>query len=573
MKKIFAALAVLLTLLVLSVSAFADDGFTVTADGTLTKYSGTAAEVVIPKNINNVAAGAFDGVSGVKYVVFESSRCTFDAGALPADVTVIAPESSDAFFSAESAGLSFRALDGFTPITVNYKYSTGESALPSYTGRVETGKPYRIAVEQIDGYSSNVSYVTGYAGYSDITVSVVYTASRADGWSMDGGRAKYVKDGQYLVNTTESIDGTPYTFDSNGYLVMAGGFLNTGSDSYYLENGVAVTGYRVIGKSVYCFKADGTMVRGTSYDGHEFDIGGNLIASDTLVTVGSDKYYLIANELFSGYRSIDGSIMYFGSDYRLVRNTSANGYTFGSDGALTSGIKASELEISGLTDVAYTGEAHEPSLTVKFKGITLTLGVHYKLTYSDNTAPGEAKIELRGLGPVSGSTSLSFKILGEDAYTLTVRYINVMGAPVAESYTALLEPGEEFSIESPTVEGYKPDQETVSGIMGNSDMTFSVTYTKDSSQSESSSDTTDETTSSRDTSSAQTTLDEPEESTSSSSPVASQGYKYDYVLFIKVLVISTVIAGIAIVIILNWDVIKKTVAKKFGKKNNSEKRK
>lgn len=578
MKKTFAALAVLLTALMLSISVFADSNFTVTDDGILTKYSGSDTEVVIPRDVKSIAAGAFEASSGIKYIVFENSQSTFEAGSLPSGITVIAPESSQAFFAADSEGLNFRALDGFTPITIHYKYSSGESALDSYIGRVETGKPYRIAVEQIDGFTPNVSYVTGYAGYSDITVSVVYTANRADGWSMENGRAKYVKNGKFLTDTTENIDGTPYSFDENGCLIMASGFLNTGSDSYYLVNGVAVTGYRIIGKSIYCFKNDGTMIRGTSYDGHEFDIGGNLLASDALVTIGSDKYYLIANELFSGFRSINGNIMYFGDDYKLVRNSTVNGYTFASDGALSSGIKASELEISGLTDVAYTGEAYEPAITVKFKGITLTLGVHYKLTYLNNTAPGEATIELRGIGAVSGTASFTFKIIGEDAYTLTVRYVNIMGAPVAEPYTALLEPGEEFTVESPEVEGYKPDQLAVSGIMGNSDMSFSVTYTKDSneseSESESSSDASSDSTSVSDTSSKQSTSDEPEESTSETvKNNASQGYKYDYALFFKVLVISTAVAGLAIVVILNWDVIKKAVAKKFGKKNNSDKRK
>lgn len=566
MKRTLTALAVLVIALVLSITALADDEFTIDVDGVLTKYSGSSAEVEIPSNVTSIAAGAFDGVSGVKCVIFSSSTCSFESASLPTGITVIAPKASAAFSSAIASGLNFRALDGYTPITIMYKYADGTTARPSYMGQVEVGKVYKIHTEQIEGYKPNVEYVTGIAGYSEITVSVVYNASIPDGWSVSGGRARYSKNGQYLTGVTEEIDGIPYTFGADGYLVMASGFLSTSDAVYYFSDSVAVTGYRVIGKSIYCFKSDGTMVRGTSYDGYEFDIGGNLIASDAVVTIGSDKYYLVANELTSGYRLIGGNIKYFGDDCKMLKNTTSGNYRFDADGTLVSGISASELEISGLSDVQYTGQAAEPSITVKFNGLVLTRDTHYKLVYSDNTAPGEAHIELRGMGPVSGSTALTFKILGEEAFTLTIKYVNVMGASIAETYTALLEPGESFEVLSPEVDGYKPSQASVSGIMTSSDMTFSVTYTRDTENSSSSSDTSDDT--SVTDSSANNHESDPEESTPASKNDKS-GYKYDYALFFKVLIISTVVAGAAVVVILNWDVIKKTVAKKLKKNDKS----
>lgn len=564
MKKALTALAVLVMVLVLSVTALADGEFSVSPNGVLTKYSGNASEVEIPSDVTSVAQGAFDTSSDIKCVVFTSSLCSFEPGALPDGVTVVAPESSQAYFSAEASGLAFRALDGFTPITVMYKFADGTTALPSYTGRVETGKVYRLSVESLEGYAPNVSYVSGIAGYSEITVSVIYTPSVADGWSVSGGRARYAENGSYLAGVTREIGGTPYTFGADGYLVMANGFLDIGSGVYYFSDSVAATGYRVIGRSIYCFRPDGTMVRGAVYDGYEFDIGGNLIANDTVVTVGSDKYYLVANELVSGFRSIGGSIKYFGNDYKMLRSTTSGSYSFDSDGTLISGISVSELEISGLSDAAFTGEPVEPSITVKFYDIVLVRDTHYTLTYFDNTAPGEAHIELRGIGPLSGSTTLAFKILGEEAYTLTIKYVNVMGASVAETYTALLEPGESFDIPSPSVDGYKPSQKSVSGIMSSSDMTFSVTYTRDTESSSSTTDTDD-----APSSSSSGIAEEPAESTSQSGSNKS-GYAYDYALFFKVLVISTVVAGVAIVIILNWDTIKKTVAKKLKRADKAD---
>ena len=285
-------------------------------------------------------------------------------------------------------------------------------------------------------------------------------------------------------------------------------------------------------------------------------------------------YFLVSNELFSGYKMINGSIMYFGSDYKQAKSTAVDGYTFDASGALISGISADELEISGPSDAVYTGDALEPSVTVKFKGISLKNGVHYSLTYSDNTAPGEANVIISGMGCVSGSTSRTFKIIGNEAYTLTIRYINVIGSPIADAYVTLVEPGEEFNIPSPEIEGYEPDQATVTGIMGSSSATIIVTYRQIEETGESDETTAPEPAESSEASSSVTESDESfaDETTSDSSTIDS-GYKYDYALFIKVFVIATLIAGVSIVLILNWDRIKKALEKKNIKIFKSKKSK
>lgn len=564
MKRIITILSAVLLITLLSVSVFAEGEFEIT-DSTLVKYSGSDSTVYIPMDVKNISAGAFDGTS-VSLVIFNSFSCGFETGAIPAGVTVKAPESSDAHIAALRDGLTFSVLDGSVNITINYQYVNGEIALPSFSEDIYSGDSYSYTVPSLDGFAPNVDRVEGIAGDSDITVTVIYSSTVPDGWSVENGRAMYTKNGLYLKDTTEEIDGMPYSFDENGYLMIGSGFLNTPSGSYYFSDGYAVTGFRVIGKSIYYFNADGTMVKGTSASGFDFDIGGNLIANDTIVTIGSDSYFMIANELYSGYRMIDGSIVYFGSDYKMVKNGSVDGLSFDASGALVSGIDVSELEISGLSDVAYTGDSIEPLLTVKFNGIILTRDVHYKLYYSDNTEPGTATIELSGTGPVSGTVSLSFKIIGDEAYTLTIRYVNVMGAPVAEAYTTLIEPGEEFDVPSPTVEGYEPDQESVSGTMGNSNITISVTYTKVAETSDTSDSTDDPTTDTTVTEKTEPDESEPAE-TEETNDKSEGGYNYDYSLFVKVLIIATVIAGGAIVLILNWDAIKKALSKKKnGKK-------
>ena len=573
MRKIIAFITVLLTLSLLSLSVLAKGDFEI-VDGELIKYSGSDSVVSIPLDVQNIKAGAFDGTTGVTCVIFNSLSCSFEQGALPAGVLVKAPESSNAHLAALEYGLAFNVLDGSVNITINYLYTNGETAYPTFTAEILTGDSYSYPVPAIEGYAPNIKTVEGVAGDVDITVTVIYSLNEADGWVIKNGHAMYVLNGSYVVDTTVEIDGMPYSFDKSGNLIIASGFLNTPGGTYYFSNNVAVIGYHIIGKSIYCFNDDGTMVKGTSRGGYRFGDDGKLQGNDVLITMDGNVYFLVSNELFSGYKMINGSIMYFGSDYKQAKSTAVDGYTFDASGALISGISADELEISGPSDAVYTGDALEPSVTVKFKGISLKNGVHYSLTYSDNTAPGEANVIISGMGCVSGSTSRTFKIIGNEAYTLTIRYINVIGSPIADAYVTLVEPGEEFNIPSPEIEGYEPDQATVTGIMGSSSATIIVTYRQIEETGESDETTAPEPAESSEASSSVTESDESfaDETTSDSSTIDS-GYKYDYALFIKVFVIATLIAGVSIVLILNWDRIKKALEKKNIKIFKSKKSK
>jgi len=62
--------------------------------------------------------------------------------------------------------------------------------------------------------------------------------------------------------------------------------------------------------------------------------------------------------------------------------------------------------------------------------------------------------------------------------TLTVNYLYSEDHPAAESVTQALEPGAEYSIPSPEVEGYTPDIPLVTGTMPEDDLTVNVYYTR-----------------------------------------------------------------------------------------------
>ncbi len=61
-------------------------------------------------------------------------------------------------------------------------------------------------------------------------------------------------------------------------------------------------------------------------------------------------------------------------------------------------------------------------------------------------------------------------------HTLTVTYTYADGTQAAQPYTETLQEGAAYSVDSPVLEGYSPDQATVSGTMGTENVTVTVTY-------------------------------------------------------------------------------------------------
>lgn len=63
-------------------------------------------------------------------------------------------------------------------------------------------------------------------------------------------------------------------------------------------------------------------------------------------------------------------------------------------------------------------------------------------------------------------------------HTVTIKYIYEDGTPAAESYTEELEEGSEYSVVSPKIEEYDPDQEKVAGTIATEDIEHVVIYSK-----------------------------------------------------------------------------------------------
>ncbi len=65
-----------------------------------------------------------------------------------------------------------------------------------------------------------------------------------------------------------------------------------------------------------------------------------------------------------------------------------------------------------------------------------------------------------------------------NSYTLTINYVYANGGTAATAYSQSYNYGASYSVTSPSVTGYTPDQAVVSGTMGAANVTVTVTYTK-----------------------------------------------------------------------------------------------
>jgi uncharacterized repeat protein (TIGR02543 family) len=67
-----------------------------------------------------------------------------------------------------------------------------------------------------------------------------------------------------------------------------------------------------------------------------------------------------------------------------------------------------------------------------------------------------------------------------NSYTLTINYVYANGGTAATAYSQSYNYGASYSVTSPSVTGYTPDQAVVSGTMGAANVTVTVTYTANS---------------------------------------------------------------------------------------------
>lgn len=145
------------------------------------------------------------------------------------------------------------------------------------------------------------------------TDSIDTNTKLLDGWNTD--YTMFAKDGVYVTNSFEDIDGQKYYFD---------------------ENGNKVTGFKTIGTDAYYFNESGVLQ--SNMQMHHDESTGNVLYSLNKED-GKVHYYLENGMEFNGMAHVDGKIYYFENGVPSFGEKQVNGnwYNFRNDGTLSVG--------------------------------------------------------------------------------------------------------------------------------------------------------------------------------------------------------------------------------------------
>ncbi len=121
-------------------------------------------------------------------------------------------------------------------------------------------------------------------------------------------------------------------------------------------------------------------------------------------------------------------------------------------------------EGGGTVAASYTADLHE--------------GDSYEVTSPDIAGYAADKAKVSGtMGTKDVTETVTYtKII--PTHSLTIDYVYEGGGEAAASYTATIQEGEAYEVASPDIAGYTVDKAKVSGTMGTTDVTETVTYTK-----------------------------------------------------------------------------------------------
>lgn len=192
-----------------------------------------------------------------------------------------------------------------------------------------------------------------------------------NGWIQDGTNWYYIEGGDKITGWKQIADNW-YYFNNSG--VMQTGWANVNNTWYYLgDNGIMVTGWLELSGKKYYLDSDGKMATGTkTIDGKEYEF-------DNYGVLVTKEYKITLNDVKGGDATLSASTAIAGSEI-TVTVTPVEGYEFDL-------IKVNDQEIK---DKKFTMPAADVNLVVVCKKIEYNVKVseteHGKTTVNTNKA-------------------------------------------------------------------------------------------------------------------------------------------------------------------------------------------
>ena len=311
----------------------------------------------------------------------------------------------------------------------------------------------------------------------------------------------------YKLHNVEVV--TPEIGDDGRYLTDY--IYSTGAQSDYVTTLKTPSGYTL--PDSVTVKVGGTEISDYSYDKSTGEIIVNAAAIKgeveiTVTTTLTLTYIYENNDGTVGSQQVTGLSAGDEIDMTIPNGIKANankiGYTFTWDFSMLEGSDGNYTMPAGDAWVYGAFTANEYNIVINYvntNGNTVATSVNSTVTYGetynflspevDGYAPdipvlsgvleyknGTYYIGDNRAASVSGTT-LTFTVTYTSTKgTLTIYYINKLtNSEVAEPHIEKINNNNKFSVKSPTVYGYTPDKETVTGTMDNNGETIYVYYT------------------------------------------------------------------------------------------------
>ena len=335
-------------------------------------------------------------------------------------------------------------------LTIHYVYADNTTAHPDHTESVAFGAEYSVASPEIAGYTADQLTVAGTMPAHDVEVTVT---NNVNSYTL-------------TINYVNAADNSPV------------------AEAYTAQVAFGAT-YSVASPDVPGYTAEPLTVEGI------------MPAEDVTLTV---RYTANEYNLTIQYVYADSTTVAVAPDYTAQV---AFGETYSVPSPEIAGFTASQATVAG------TMPAQDVVVTVTYTESvpeTYTLTIHY--IYADSTTVAVAPDYTATLeegetysvtSPViDGFTANQTVVAGTmpahdlvvtviytanpvDTYTLRIHYVYAAdNTTAADDYTATLAAGESYSVASPVIAGYTPDQATVAGTMPAQNVEVTVRYTANS---------------------------------------------------------------------------------------------
>ena len=323
-------------------------------------------------------------------------------------------------------------------LTVNYLYSNGSSASASVVQFLSSGLEYRIPSPNIEGYITNTPLVSGVMPNKDLIINVTYNPVTYP-----------------LTIKFQYPDGTKALDD-------------------------VVLQYPPGGKYDYLVP---------DIEGYEPDIPdviGTMPAAplEKVVTYSPIPRTLTINYLYSENNPAAESVtqvLGFGAQYS-IDSPEIEGY-FPSRSPVSGVMPNQDLTVN-----VYYSRSFYP-LTIKYlysdgskaaEDVFLEYPLGFKYDIPSPEIEGYQPDKPTIAGEMPGEALEEVVTYSAIPYTLTVQYLFTDGSQAAPDHQEQLTIGSSYSVPSPVIEGYHPNQTAVTGIMPASDVVSTVTYREDS---------------------------------------------------------------------------------------------